>query len=343
MGLPEVRRLPRWFGYVTAVASVLVGAGIAVALGGAVIASVVLSALIFVIVSTLVALAVEGRRKAVDRLAMTLVVGAFALAMVPLVSVVWVVVSNGVRRFDVEFFTNSLSGVVGAGGGAYHAILGTLQITLITSLISIPIGILSSIYLVEYGTGRLARSITFFVDVMTGIPSIVAGLFAYAVFELLTGDPGHRSGLAGAVALCVLMLPVVVRSTEEVLRLVPSELREASYALGVAKWRTLVRIVIPTAIGGIVTGVTLAVARVTGETAPLLLTAGYTTAVNTDMLNGRMANLPEFIYFQFTVPGVPVSAGQDRAWTAALVLIALVMILNLSARLVARLFRPKTK
>ncbi len=335
--------LPRWFLIATGVGSLVVGIPLALLLGGREVAAVVLALLLFIVSSAVISMAVEGRRKGTNRLATILVASAFGVAMVPLVSVVYVVVKNGVARFDVDFFTYSLSGIVGAGGGAYHAIIGTVLITAVTAVISVPIGVLCSIYLVEYGTGKLAKAITFFVDVMTGIPSIVAGLFAFALFELLTDDPGYRSGLAGAIALSVLMIPVVVRSTEEVLRLVPTELREAAYALGTRKWKTIIRIVLPTAIGGIVTGVTIAIARVTGETAPLLLTAGYTTATNTDLLSGRMSNLPEFIYFQFTVPGVPVSDGIDRAWTAALVLIIIVMLLNLAARLIARIFRPKTR
>ncbi len=337
------RRLPAWFPYAAAVGSIAAGGILSGALGGGLVAWTVVTVLIYVIASTAISFGVEGRRRGTNRLATTMVSVAFGIAMVPLVSVVWVVLRNGLARFDLQFFTYSLSGVVGAGGGAYHAIVGTLLITAVTTVISVPIGILTSIYLVEYGRGRLARAITFFVDVMTGIPSIVAGLFGFALFLLITQDPGYRSGLAGSIALTVLMLPVVVRSTEEVLRLVPDELREASLALGAPKWRTIVRVVLPTAVGGIVTGVTLAIARVTGETAPLLLTAGYTTATNTDLLNGRMSNLPEYIYFQFTTPGIPVSAGIDRAWTAALVLIAIVMLLNLTARLIARIFRPKTR
>ncbi len=342
-GFRRARRLPRWFTYASLIGSVAAGGALAAAAGGGVVVAVVLALLVYVIATTAISLGVEGSRKATDRLATTVVSAAFGIAMVPLVSVVVTVIQRGTARFDTTFFTQSLRGVVGDGGGAYHAIIGTLLITALTTVISVPIGIMTSIYLVEYGTGRLARSITFLVDVMTGIPSIVAGLFAFAAFVLVTGDPGYRSGLAGAVALSVLMLPVVVRSTEEMLRLVPTELREAAYALGVPKWRTITRVVIPTAIAGIVTGVTLAIARVIGETAPLLLTAGLTTATNTDLLNNRMMNLPEFIYFQFTTPGVPVSAGVNRAWTAALVLIAIVMALNLLARLVSRAFSPKRR
>jgi phosphate transport system permease protein len=261
--------------------------------------------------------------------------------MVPLLSLVYQVVSRGIGRFDGTFFSYSLVGIVGEGGGAYHAIVGTLLITVLTALISVPIGLLTAIYLVEYGQGRLKRAITFLVDVMTGIPSIVAGLFAYALFAIFFG-PGVRMGLAGAIALSVLMIPVVVRSAEEVLKLVPNELREASYALGVPKWRTVVKVVIPTAVAGLGTGVTLAIARVVGETAPLLVTVGITNSTNTNPVDGRMATLPVFAFYQLTQPGVPPEFAIDRAWTAALLLIILVMALNLVARLISRFFAPKT-
>ena len=179
-----------------------------------------------------------------------LVTTAFGIAMIPLVSLVYTVLDKGLARLDGQFFTNSMFRVVGEGGGAYHAIVGTLIITAVATLISVPIGLMTAIYLVEYGTGRLKRAITFFVDVMTGIPSIVAGLFAFALFTLLFGND-VRMGVMGAVALSVLMIPVVVRSCEEVLKLVPNELREASYALGVPKWRTVVKVVLPTAVAGL--------------------------------------------------------------------------------------------
>ena len=228
---------------------------------------------------------------------MTIVVTiAFLIALVPLVSVVVTVVGNGLARFDVEFFTSSMRGVVGEGGGGYHAIMGTLIITALAALMSIPVGLLTAIYLVEYGKGRLARAITFFVDVMTGIPSIVAGLFAFALFALFFG-PGVRLGFAGAVALSVLMIPVVVRATEEMLKIVPNELREAAYALGVPKWRTIVKVVIPTSIAGIASGITLAIARVIGETAPLLIIGRASRpALNFNPFDGRMATLPVFAY-----------------------------------------------
>ena len=168
------------------------------------------------------------------------------------------------------------------------------------ALISVPIGVFAAIYLVEYGAGkRLARTITFLVDVMTGIPSIVAGLFALSLFVIILG-PAVRFGFGGAVALSLLMIPTVVRSTEEMLRLVPADLREASYALGVPKWRTVTKVVLPTAVGGIVTGVVLAISRVIGETAPLLVIAGFTDSVNTNLFDGRMMTLPVFIFTQYS-------------------------------------------
>ena len=262
--------------------------------------------------------------------------------MVPLVSLVYTVLDKGLARFDSAFFTNSMFRVVGEGGGAYHAILGTLIITVLATLISVPIGLMTAIYLVEYGTGRLKRAITFFVDVMTGIPSIVAGLFAFALFTLLFGND-VRMGVMGAVALSVLMIPVVVRSCEEVLKLVPNELREAAYALGVPKWRTVVKVVLPTAIAGLGTGVTLAVARVVGRDGPA---AGHRRphhqSTNLNPFDGRMATLPVFAYYQLTQPGTATQAFLDRAWTAALVLIILVMALNVVARLISRFFAPKT-
>ena len=334
-------QLPRWappavFAGALAVVALLdlmVGLNIALyALYTAVLGAAVL---------TVLSRVVEGRRKAVDRLVTCAVVGAFGLAMVPLVSLVFEVVSRGIARFDSQFFTWSMRGVIGEGGGAIHAIYGTLIITGCATVISVPIGLMTAIYLVEYGTGRLKQAITFLVDVMTGIPSIVAGLFAYALFAVFFG-PGVRMGFAGAVALAVLMIPVVVRAAEEVLKLVPNELREASYALGVPKWRTVVKIVIPTAIAGLGTAVTLAIARVIGETAPLLVTVGITNATNLNPFDGRMATLPVFAYYQLTQPGVPPEYAIDRAWTAALILIIIVMGLNVVARLIGRFFAPKT-
>ncbi|MDQ7993086.1 MAG: phosphate ABC transporter permease PstA, partial [Propionicimonas sp.] len=239
---------------------------------------------------------VEGGRQASDRRATHLIVGAFGLALLPLCSVLWDVLSQGTARFDLQFFTYSMRNVVGEGGGAAHAIAGTLWITGIAALISVPIGLMTAIYLAEYATGNpLARAITFFVDVMTGIPSIVAGLFAYALMAMIVG-PGATFGFSGSVALSVLMIPIVVRSCDELLRLVPNELREAAYALGVPKWKTIVRIVIPTSISGLISGIILAVARVIGETAPLMIAAGFTASMNNNPFANPMMTLPVFVY-----------------------------------------------
>jgi phosphate transport system permease protein len=281
------------------------------------------------------------RRKIVDKIATVLITGAFLLALFPLVSILWTVVSKGAAVLSAEFFSYSMRNVVGEGGGIYHALIGTLLITGAAALMSIPIGLLTAIYLIEYGGRRpMARLVTFLVDVMTGIPSIVAGLFAYALFVLFAG-PGVRIGFGGAVALSLLMIPVVVRSSEEMLKLVPNELREASYALGVPKWRTILKVVLPTALAGIVTGVTLAVARVIGETAPLLIIAGTSDSVNFNLFNDRMATLPVFTYSAISSPGVPPQPSIDRAWGAALVLLIIVMLLNLIARIVSAAFAPK--
>jgi len=281
------------------------------------------------------------RRKVVDKVVTLLVTAAFLLAMFPLVSILWTVVSKGVQVLSADFFTYSMRNVVGEGGGIYHALIGTLLITGAAALISIPIGLLTAIYLIEYGERRpLSRVVTFLVDVMTGIPSIVAGLFAYALFVLFAG-PGVRMGFGGAIALSLLMIPVVVRSSEEMLKLVPNELREASYALGVPKWRTILKIVLPTALAGIVTGVTLAIARVIGETAPLLIIAGITDSVNFNLFNDRMATLPVFTYSAIASPGFPPGPSIDRAWGAALVLLIIVMLLNLIARIVSAVFSPR--
>ncbi|MGY1811640.1 phosphate ABC transporter permease PstA [Blastococcus sp. SYSU D00820] len=335
------RRLPRYAPTGLYLAGLALGAALAAVTGSGIALAVVYGVVLGTLAVYLASRAVEGRRKGTDRLVTCLVTTAFAIAMIPLLSLVYTVLDNGLARLDGDFFSNSMFRVVGEGGGAYHAILGTLIITALATVISVPIGLMTAIYLVEYGTGRLKRAITFFVDVMTGIPSIVAGLFAYALFTLVFGND-FRAGVMGAVALSVLMIPVVVRSCEEVLKLVPNELREASYALGVPKWRTVVKVVLPTAMAGLGTGITLAIARVVGETAPLLITVGLITGTNLNPFDGRMATLPVFAFYQLTQPGVAEQAFYDRAWTAALLLIVLVMALNVVARLISRFFAPKT-
>ena len=341
-------KLPRWAPWTMLVASWFVfGAVFAMlAASGAtkdfnIVGAVFFGTILFDIAIYATSLLVEGSRKAMDRLITSLVATAFIIALLPLISLGWTVVSQGLARFDVAFFSESMRNVIGDGGGALHAIVGTLEITLLTAVISVPIGLLTSIYLVEYGRGMLARGITFFVDVRTGIPSIVAGLFAFALFALFLG-PSIRNGFMGAIALSVLMIPVVVRSSEEILRIVPNELREAALALGVPKWLTILKVVLPTSIAGLVTGVMLAIARVIGETAPLLIVAGFTTSMNYDPFSDRMMALPLFVYTQYSqAAGLHAQASIDRAWTAALVLIIIVMLLNLVGRIIAKVFAPK--
>ncbi|GAA2126507.1 MULTISPECIES: phosphate ABC transporter permease PstA [Arthrobacter] len=350
-------QLPKTAPYIVLAVALILGAAILALIGFNAFGWGLVSAILFAAGLVGWSLVVEGSRKAKDKLATCLVVGSFLIALLPLVSVIWTVLVNGLPGLlDPGFLTTSMNGVTGAFdnktveqgapllGGIYHAIVGTLLITVLATLISVPVGLLTAIYLVEYGQDRaLARAITFFVDVMTGIPSIVAGLFAAAAFFAVVG-PGTKTGAVAAVALSVLMIPVVVRSSEEMLKIVPNELREAAYALGVRKWRTILKVVLPTAISGIASGITLAIARVIGETAPILVTAGFATTINTNVFSGWMASLPTFIYTQILNPTSPSNPdpSSERAWGAALVLIILVMLLNLGARLVASLFAPKT-
>ncbi len=282
------------------------------------------------------------RRRTVNRAMTVVIAGAFALAMLPLLSLLFEVAKRGIPGLSVEFFTESARGAIG-GGGAAHAIVGTLVITGVAAAISVPIGIMAAIYLTEYGgKSRLRRALTFFVDVMTGIPSIVAGLFAFALFSLIFG-PGIRLGVMGSVALSVLMIPIVIRSSEEVLKIVPNQLREASAALGTPKWRTITKVVLPTAFAGLITGVMIALARIIGETAPLLVTTGVVDSINSNPFDGRMQNLAVYAYSEYRTPGVMKEASYDRAWAAALTLIAIVMILNVVARLIYRRFKTEIR
>ncbi|WP_411071146.1 phosphate ABC transporter permease PstA [Streptomyces sp. cmx-4-25] len=333
-------RLPRWSPAAVAVGSVLAGVGIGLAAGWhSRVQWGLISALLFVLVTYALTSKVEGSRQAKDRVATSLVWVCFVLAVVPLLSLAWVTIGKGTAVLDGYFLTHSMNGVLDAeaGGGVYHALLGTIEQVGIATLIAAPIGLLTAVYLVEYGGGKLAQAVTFFVDVMTGIPSIVAGLFILATWNQILGF--GPSGFAGAMALAILMMPVVVRSTEEMLKLVPNELREASLALGIPKWRTILKVVLPTAIGGITTGVMLAVARITGETAPVLLLVFGTRLINPNPFEGAQSSLPLYVYEQYAVG---TDAAVARAWAAALVLIAFVMILNLVARGIARWKAPKT-
>jgi phosphate transport system permease protein len=340
----QARRLPFWTIALLAVGSVLFSAAlfsIAGLLGGGWVLTVVGALAIFLVALGVVSSVVEGGRSARNRVATALIYSAFTLALLPLASVVLTLVSKGGSRLDYDFFNRSLRNITAfdAGGGAYHAIIGTLEQVGIAALITIPLGVAGAIYLVEYGRGRLATAIRFFVDVMTGIPSIVAGLFILAFWVLIVSPhlaPDGRpfySGFAAALALSVLMLPTVTRSTEEMLRLVPTALREGAYALGVAKWTTILRIVLPTALPGIVTGIMLAVARAAGETAPVLLVALGTSQINFDPFHGNQESLSIYIYDQATSASKYAPA---RAWTAALTLVALVLALTIAAKLLSR-------
>lgn len=273
------------------------------------------------------------RRRVANRLFTGALLAAFLAAVVPLLLVLGYTLYRGAAHVSGTFLTHSMAGVPpsAAGGGVYHAIVGTVEMVLISSLISVPVGLLAAVYVTEFGRGWLPRLIRFLVDVMAGIPSIVAGLFVYA-FLVLGLHQGY-SGFAGALALAVLQLPVVIRSSEEMINLVPDAYREASYALGVARWRTVLRVVLPTAAAGITTGVMLAVARVTGETAPLLLTSFDNPFINTNPLSGPQGALSVFIYDSAQQAYAPAV---DRAWAAALTLIVLVVALYAVARLITR-------
>ncbi|WP_457254844.1 phosphate ABC transporter permease PstA [Pedococcus sp. P5_B7] len=269
-----------------------------------------------------------------DQLARVVMWLAFLIALIPLVWILWTVLSKGVGLvLDSQWWTNSQKGITSRreGGGAVHAIQGTLIQGVTTSVISVPIGVMTAIYLVEYGRGKFAKAVSFMVDILTGVPSIVAGLFVYAVWVTTFGF--QRVGFAVCLALVLLMIPVIVRSTEEMLKLVPNELREASYALGVPKWKTIARVVLPTAFSGIITGILLGLARVMGETAPLLILGPYTKSIASDLFGGYMATLPTMINQDRTESLQPAV---DRVWAAALTLILLVLILNLAGRVIAR-------
>ena len=333
------RKLPWWALLVTAAAAILITFALfeLTPVYGRVI-FVLVAAALYVIAQTVVSVSVEGWRHAKNRLMTSLLIVAVILAILPLVGVLGYTIAKGLARFDGVFFSHSMRAVAesDAGGGAYNAIIGTLEQVGIATVISVPFGVMVAVYLVEYSRGRLGRVVSFFVDVMTGLPSIVAGLFILALWVLLLHQ--GNSGFAGSLALTILMLPTVIRSCEEMLKLVPISLREASYALGVAKWKTIVRIVLPTALPGIITGVMLAVARVMGETAPVLLTVFGNPAINNNPFSGPQASLPLFVYNEV---GASYDTAVDRAWTGALTLIIIVLVLNLIARTVARFARVR--
>jgi phosphate transport system permease protein len=337
----RTKRLPVVANVGTAAMAVAVAAAVVLGFGiGNWVLVLVLGLVLYLVGLRIVAGRVEGQRSARDRMWKTLIYSACVLAVLPLASVVWTLVSKGIERLDAEFFTHSMNniGARDPGGGAYHAIIGTLEQVGIATILAVPLGVAGAIYLVEYGRGRFALTVRFFVDVMTGIPSIVAGLFILSFWVLIVspwfnnGQPRY-SGFAAALALTVLMLPTIVRSTEEMLRLVPAPLREGAYALGVPKWKTIVKIVLPTALPGIVTGIMLAVARAAGETAPVLLVAGGSNSINFNPFGGNQNSLSLFVFQQ---AGDASKYAPARAWTAALTLVALVLALTIAAKLLAR-------
>lgn len=273
-------------------------------------------------------------RKIRNQIATVLFAASFLVAMVPLVWVLFTVVGRGISAIiKPEWWNRSLAGVLPDqfAGGVYHAIYGTIVQAGIAALLSVPLGVMAAIYLVEYGTGRFAKVTTFMVDILAGVPSIVAALFIFAFWIATLGFP--QSAFAVSLALVLLMLPVVVRNTEEILKLVPDELREASYALGIPKWKTIVRIVVPTALPGMISGILLALARVMGETAPVLVLVGYARSINYDAFNGNMASLPLLIYTELINPE---AAGRMRVWGAALTLILIIAALYVAAAFVNR-------
>jgi phosphate transport system permease protein len=274
-----------------------------------------------------------GRRRRANNLFSALVCAAVVIAVVPLVAIVYYVLRQGGSVISVDFLTKPvpiLSRSVGPGMGP--AIIGTIVITGSATLMAVPLGILAAVYLNEYGKkNRLATVIRTMADVMTGVPSIVMGLFIYTIWVLQFG----LSGFAGALALACLMLPIVIRSSEEILRLVPAGLREASLALGASQARTIVTVVLPAAIPGITSGALLAVARAAGETAPLLFTIGASRTTNWHVFDGANTALSTQIFRNATLPFV---GAQERAWGAALTLIVMVVLLTILARTVTKRF-----
>ncbi|HKS46258.1 MAG TPA: phosphate ABC transporter permease PstA [Amycolatopsis sp.] len=285
-------------------------------------------------------------RKAKNAIATALVWLSFLIAVVPLVWVLYTVIANGIKKLPYSnWWTQDFGSVLSdeVGGGVLHAIVGTLEQGLVCAIIAVPLGLLVAIYLVEYGQGtRLAKITTFMVDILSGVPSIVAALFIYALWITTLGLP--RSGFAVSLALVLLMIPVVVRSAEEMLRIVPDDLREASYALGVPKWKTIMKVVLPTALSGIITGVMMALARVMGETAPLLVLVGYSAYVNWNMFNHEQAALPLLMNNERATNTMdPGTIGFYRIWGAALTLVIIIALLNLIATGLSRLVAPKKK
>jgi len=279
--------------------------------------------------------AVTPARRRKDRLARGAISGATVIALIPLALVLYYLLSKGLSSWSWSFFSTDPTGntffKTSSIGGVKSAILGTIEIVALASAIAIPIGLGVAVWLVEYGRGsKFAHLVRFFVDVLTGVPSIVFGLFVYIV--LIVGTGSSYAGYKGSFALALLMLPVVIRSAEVILTLIPTTLRESALALGAPRWKVIFRIILPTALPGMVTGVLLAIARAAGETAPLLFTAASTRNTNFN-LSQFMNSLPVQIYDDVTSP---TTAVVNRAWGAALALVTMILLLNVIARLVSR-------
>jgi len=276
---------------------------------------------------------ISARRRRTDKVMRGVLAAATAVALVPLVLVVYYLLHKGLSTWNVKFFTTDPNGnFFGFAGGIRSALLGTIEMVALATLISVPIGIGVALYLTEYGSSsRFATFVRYFVDVMTGVPSIMFGLFIYIVL-VAAHVGGNFTAWKGSVALSLLMLPIVIRSSEVVLQLVPQSLREAALALGAPRWRVITRVVLPTSLSGLVTGSLLAIARGTGETAPLLFTVATANAL-TFNLSQQMNSLPLQIYNDIQSPN---SAIVSRAWGAALTIVTLILILNLIARAASR-------
>ena len=284
---------------------------------------------------------IKGSRKTGDKFATVLIYACMALALVPLVWVLYEVIIRGLPSIlSAEWWTTSQLGVTVSSdsGGVAHAIIGTLVQALVTSLITVPFGIFVAIYLVEYaGNSRLGKITTFMVDILSGVPSIVASLFIYSMWVVMFGM--SRSGFAVSLALVLLMLPIVVRNTEEMLRVVPADLREASYALGVPKWKTIAKIVLPTALSGIVTGIMLAIARVMGESAPMLILVATSRIITWNPFGQSQSSLPLFMLDMYKAGNT--GAAFDKMWGAALTLVLIIAFINIVARVISAKFSVK--
>ncbi|MBV7295847.1 phosphate ABC transporter permease PstA [Corynebacterium sp. TAE3-ERU12] len=280
-------------------------------------------------------------RRSADKFAGVIIYATMAMALIPLIWVLFSVVQHGLPMIlSAEWWTRSQLGITvsSESGGVAHAVIGTLVQALVTCIVTIPIGIFVAIYLVEYAKGsKLGSVTTFMVDILSGVPSIVASLFIYSMWVVMFGM--NRSGVAVSLALVLLMLPLVIRNTEEMLRVVPADLREASYALGVPKWKTIVRIVLPTALSGIVTGIMLAVARVMGESAPMLILVATSRIITWNPLGQSQSSLPLFMLDMYKVGDT--GAAQAKMWGAALTLVLIITLINIAARLISAKYSVK--